>query len=162
MIVSNSSPIIILGKQARLELLKECFKRVIIPKTVYCEIKKRKDNEEAISLEKAIKDRWLVVEEIKTNEILLTDRIGQGEKEAISLAAKYKALLLMDDAVARGYASILGVEFNGTLFVILLAFVKGFISREEARKILERMILDGFYVSTQIYSRFLDLLNSIS
>jgi len=155
MIIANSSPIIILGKQGKLEFLKKCFGKVIIPKTVYIEIIKGKNSPETISLEDAIKNKWIIVEKV-TKNILVTDKIGQGEKEAISLASKYKKILLMDDDSARKYASILNVEVHGTLYVIYLAVVKGIINKEEAKNIVERMIVDGFYISIEIYSKFLD------
>lgn len=161
MIVANSSPIIILGKQGILDLLKKCFKNLIIPKSVHDEVMHKKGSPEAVALNKAINEKWVSVEKISVSPVLLTNRIGRGEKEAISLAAKHKKLLLIDDDSAKTYASILGVEAHGTFYVIYLACLKGSISKAEATQTLESMITDGFYVSTELYSKFLDLLNSL-
>src|SRR3989344_3381666 len=160
MIVADSSPIIILAKQGRLALLKGCFNKVIIPKSVHEEIMQKEDSPEAIDLNRAIKERWVVVEEAPVIPMLGTKIIGQGEKDAISLAAKHKAILLVDDDSAKKYASIFGVEAHGTFFAIYLACMKNLIKKEDAISILEGMIADGFYISSELYAKFFELLNS--
>ena len=161
MIVTNSSPIIVLGKQGRLQFLEKCFRRVIIPKAVYAEVLCKKESPEGIALEKAVKDKWVSVEAAEVSSLLRTGKLGLGEKEAISLAEKHKALLLIDDDSVKSYASMLGVEAHGTLFVVYLAYARGFISRADAKGMLDTAIANGFYISTEVYSKFVNLLNSI-
>lgn len=160
MIIADSSPIIILAKQGRLVLLKECFNKVIIPKSVHEEIMQKKDSPEVIDLNRAIKDKWIVVEEAPVIPMLGTKNIGQGEKDAISLASKHKSMLLVDDDSAKKYASIFGVEAHGTFFVIYLACMKNLIKKEDVADVLEGMIADGFYISSELYAKFFELLNS--
>ena len=157
MIVSDSSPIIMLGKQGRLELLKKCFNTVLIPKSVYEEVTKKPQTPESISLEKAIREKWIHVENAAISKVLETKNIGQAEKEAISLAEERKAKALIDDEVAKKFASLLKVEAHGTLYAVYLSYLKGIISKEDAKNILKTMIKDGFYISTEVYARFLEL-----
>ncbi len=89
-----------------LDLLKKCFKEVIIPKSVYEEIMRKKGSVELIAVEKAIKAKWVIIEKATVIQALNTKKIGDGEKEAISLAIKYKSLLIIDDDSAKKYASI--------------------------------------------------------
>jgi len=161
MIVSNASPVINLGKQGYLHLMKKCFRKLIIPKRVYNEIMQKKDGAEVIVLNKAIKEDWIIIKEIDVSSVLQTKNLGQGEKEAISLAAKYKSILLIDDDNAKKYASLLEVECHGTLYVIYLSVLRGFINKQQAKNIFESMIKDGFYVSTEIYVVFLEFLRKI-
>ena len=161
MIVSNSSPLIVLGKQGILSLLKRCFGKVLIPKSVYGEVSAKKDSPEAAALNKAIMEGWVAVENVVINRMLFTEKMGQGEKEAISLAAKHKTVLLIDDDSAKSYALVLGVEAHGTLYVIFLACSRKFITKEEATDILDGIIANGFYVSTELYSGFAALLKSL-
>lgn len=161
MIVSNSTPLINFGKQGRLDILKDCFKKIIIPKKVYEEITIKKDSIEAIDLKKAIEQKWVLVEESEVNNLLGTGNLEQGEKEAISLATKHKSILLIDDDSAKAYASLLGVGTHGSFYVLYLACVKKIIDKKEAKKIFERMISGGFYISTELYSRFLELLDPL-
>lgn len=161
MIVSNSSPLIVLGKQGILGLLKKCFGRVLIPKSVYDEVTGKKDSHEAAALGKAIGDGWVAVENVAINRLLLTEKMGRGEKEAISLAAKHKTALLVDDDSAKSYAAILGVEAHGALYVLFLACSRKFITKEEAIDIFDGMVANGFYISTELYLRFAALLKSL-
>ena len=161
MIVTNTSPIIALGRLGVLGLLAKCFKQVIIPEGVYQETTIRKGSPEAIALDKAVKEKWVVVESVTVNPFLLTDKLGSGEKEAISLAAKRKAMLLLDDDTAKAYASVLGVQAHGTLYVIYLSVLKNFVSQAAAIEILDAMIANGFYISTDVYSKFVSNINSL-
>jgi len=158
MTVSNSSPIIILGKQGRLNLLRTCFKKVIIPKRVYDEVTAKKGQPEVLALENAVREKWISVENVAINKSLDTEKIGLGEKEAISLALKRHALLLLDDDLAKAYAAISGVEAHGTLYVVYVSFMKKFITESEGMEMLKKMIADGFYISTDVYARFVELL----
>ena len=161
MIVSNSSPIIILAKQGMLDMLKKCFKEVIIPESVYEEIMHKSGTPEAIALNHAIKEKWISVQKVAVMVKLETKKIGQGEKEAISLAYKHKSLLLIDDDSAKKYASIFGVEFHGTFYVIYLACKRKLLDKSSAKEVLENMIADGFYISSEFYSRFISLLGTL-
>lgn len=161
MIVVNSSPIIILAKQGLLELINKCFKKAIIPQSVYEEVMYKSDTPEAIALSKAIEEKWISIEKVEIIPKLETKNIGQGEKEAISLAHKHNFMLIIDDDLSKKYASIFGVEAHGTFYVVYLACAKKIIDKTEARNILEGMITDGFYVSSEFYSRFIELLDSL-
>lgn len=160
MIVANSSPIIMLAKQGILELLKKCFGRVIIPQGVHEEISQKKGSPELMALEKAINDKWVVVEKINIIPALDTKSLGQGEKEAISLAAKHKSVLIIDDDTAKKYAAIFGIEAHGVFYVIYISFKRRFIDNTNALNALEGMIADGFYISNNVYRRFFELLKS--
>lgn len=161
MIVVNSSPLIALGKLGRLDLLMKCFSKTVVPKSVYDEVLLKKESAEAVALKKAVEEKWATVESSTISAILATKNIGQGEKEAISLAAKHKILLLIDDDTAKAYASTFGVEAHGTLYAIYLSCMKKIISKEEAGNFVKAMMEAGFYVSTEVYARFFELLNSL-
>lgn len=159
MIVSNASPLIVLGKVGQLQLLKACFERIIIPPAVVEEVLAQAESAEALALRQGIADGWILTEKVKP--LLRTAVMGKGETEAISLAAKKKYRLLLDDDTAKAYATLSGVEAHGMLYVLLLAVKKKKISRDEAKDILQQMILSGFYISTEIYARFVDLLDKL-
>lgn len=149
-----------LAKQEMLDILRKCFKKVIIPKSVYEEISQKKGGPEFIALEKAIKDKWIFVEKVSVISALDTKNLGQGEKEAISLAVKHKSMLIIDDDAAKMYARIFGVEAHGSLYVIYLALKRKFIDSKDAMNALEGMIRNGFYISNDVYRRFFELLKS--
>ena len=161
MIVSNATPIINFGKAGVLDILKECFINILIPRAVYNEIMEKKENSECVALRKAIDEGWINIEDNEINPLLKTNNLGKGEKEAISLAINKKALLLIDDDSAKSYASVLGVEAHGSFYVLYLACVKKIIDKNKAKEIFEGVIREGFYISTDVYSTFLKLLEEI-
>ena len=160
MIVSNSSPIIMLTKQGMLDIMRKCFGKVIIPKSVYDEVAQKEGSPELIALDKAIRDRWIAVEKVMVASALETKKLGKGEKEAISLAVKHKCTLIIDDDSAKAYASIFGIDAHGTLYVLYLAYKKKIIDHDNAMNAMEGMAVGGFYISNDVYTRFFDLLNS--
>lgn len=162
MIVSNSSPIISLGKRGYLFLLKKCFNKVIIPEEVYKEIIIKINSVEANALKKAIKERWLHVEKVEIIDFLKNVNIENGEKEAISLAYKYKNRVLLDDDSAKSFALMLNLDAHGTLFVIHFAYLMKYITKDQAKEVIDLMIKDGFYISTDVYSIFINLLEQNS
>ena len=70
-------------------------------------------------------------------------------------------LLLIDDDNGKKYASILDIESHRTIFVVFLSVLKKFINKEKAKKLFEDMVKEGFYVSTELYAEFLNLLERI-
>ena len=161
MIVVNSSPIINFAQQGRLDILQKCFKKVIIPVSVYDEIMQKSESPESIALNKAISEKWILVKKTSVMGKLETKNIGQGEKEAISLAYKHKTMLVIDDDSAKKYASIFGVKPHGSLFVSYLACVKKLIDKKKAIRLLEGMIAEGFYISLELHAKFITLLDSL-
>ncbi len=158
-VVSNSSPLIYLAKAGKLELLKRLFTIVLIPEAVYAEVVVRgieKSQPEAVSVRRAVEAGWLRVEKSKPLAKLLeiSGEIHAGETEAISLAKKINAgLLLVDDAAARSIAEGYGLKVHGTVFVLLLALQKKLLDKQEAKKTLNAFVSKGFRLAPEIYAR---------
>ena len=103
-----------LFKINRLELVKKHFEAeyVVIPNAVFEELSKTEFFAELIqfiAVDEYYVDekRWILVKkaEIEIDE----EKLGNGEKEAISLAKKHNALLLIDDRSARSVAKREGI-----------------------------------------------------
>jgi len=144
-----------------MHLLRELFQTVLIPKSVYEEVVvegKRKSFVDAEIVERAIRDGWIKV--VKVQSKIEFDEIERGEAEAIELALR-ELDLLVDDSTARTIASSLGVKPIGTLRVLYLAVMNGLISKDNAKKILNLMIKEGFRISIEVYSRFLEELEKL-
>ena len=107
------------------------------------------------------KYKLIIVEDVEVHPILKTQNLGQGEKEAISLAVKHRSPLIIDDDSAKKYASIFGIEAHGTLYIIYLACRKKLIEKDDSINDLRDMIKDGFYISAEVYNRFLELLENL-
>ena len=94
--ICNATPIILLAKLNKLELLKKLFNKIIIPEAVKKEVVIHgKPGYEIIS--KAIDNEWIKIENPKNN---LDLGIGKGENAAINLAKEKNDKLIIDDAFA--------------------------------------------------------------
>lgn len=156
MIISNTSPLIYLSKIGKLEILKRLFSKVIIPKQVYDEIMKgKKENYvDAFSIEHAINYKWIVVKDIVIKNTIF--EIHEGELAVIELAKKLKPeMVLLDDRTARTISEGLGFNTKGTLYVLLKAFKKKFISKKELIDLINQLVYSGFRISQEVYIRVL-------
>lgn len=83
LIVSNTSPIIILAKTNKLSLLKNVFEKICIPQSVYDEINIKKD---AVS-KQVKKAEYIKIVKVKNSELLqnLYTLVDKGEAEVITL-----------------------------------------------------------------------------
>ena len=160
MVIVNSSPIITLGKISKLELLRKLFDIVIISEQVYKEIRSKPYNEETIAIKKAVEDdKWIKVQK----SIELKVNLGIGEASSLSLASKLKQPLIIDDRKAVFVANTLGIECHGTLFIVLLALKRKIIkSKKEAIDIVNQLIGNNLYLSSDALSEFYVLLNKVN
>jgi len=162
MIISNSSPLIYLAKLRKLTLLKILFKEIIVPSEVYEEVVtlgKAGSFSDAFGVEQAKNEGWLVVENISLKKEIeaMAAEIDFGEAAVIALAKKRVAkLLLIDDASARTIAESFGFKVKGTLFVLLRAYKKKIIVKEEVKRLVGQLIREGFRISQELYVQVLE------
>ncbi|MBM3153078.1 MAG: hypothetical protein FJZ96_12905 [Chloroflexi bacterium] len=83
-----------------------------------------------------------------------TENIDAGEAEAISLALQLDASwFLTDDARARRFAEILGLEVHGSIGLLLWNTVVGNVEDEaQALKLLDDLALSSLWVSERVLS----------
>jgi uncharacterized protein len=150
-IVSDAGPLIVLLQTDVLSILKELFETVNVPIAVYDEITV-KEQEKALFL----KMDWIKPVKIKKDNdyVLLEELVDRGEAEAIILAKNLKSPLLVDDAKARKYARLLGVEVMGTLGLLKLAKTRGVIPSVKA--IINDMLSNGYYIDSKLIARLLE------
>ena len=162
MIISNSSPLILLAKMNKLELLKKLYREVSIPKEVHKEVilmGKQEGYADAFLIEKAIND-FIVVKDLKEKHeeeaTKLHKIIGSGETGAIILAIKEKAdLLLIDNLEPRKIAETQNIKCRSTPGILLEAYKKGIISHEEYTNSI-KLLSKIAWLSGDIVAHFLD------
>ncbi len=119
--VVNASPLILLGKIARLSLLAELAERVVIPHEVALEIEAGPVTDPA--------RQWLAVEgrrfaappDAFDLRVVAWD-LGAGETAVISRAlGRPNSVCILDDRAARDCAHLFGARVKGTVGVLLLA-----------------------------------------
>ena len=163
MIISNSSPLILLAKIVKLSILEELYSKVLIPYEVYKEViveGKKENYSDAALVEKCINEFIFVKhleQEHKKEAEKLKEIIGLGESEAIELCLQEKSkLLLMDNLEPRKIAKSMGLECisaPGLLLEALKAKILPFNEYESGIKELSKYA----WLSGDIVAHFLEI-----
>jgi len=149
--ISNSTPLILLAKIARLEMLKKLFGYIIITNDVKEEVL-IEDKSGYFQINEAIKNGWIKIENPKRNVEL---GLGKGENSAINLAKEKNDKLIIDDAFAVKAAKGLNIEFIRTTTVVFIAVEKGIINKKEAVSIINNLIENEYYIAPKYYAEIL-------
>ena len=139
--ICNSTPLILLSKINKLELLKELFNTITIPESVKEEI--LIENKPGYSIiKKAIEDKWIIVESPKEK---LDINLGKGETNSIFLAKEKKETLILDDAYAIKATKVYGVNTIRTTTIIFMALKRKIINSKEAINLFYHCISSCVY-----------------
>jgi predicted nucleic acid-binding protein len=124
-VVSDTSPLHYLILCQVETILPQLFDRVLIPPTVFSELRQPNTPSLVRSWADAL-PAWVTVQ--APSSLDLTLNLDKGEAEAICLAREIKAAaILMDDAKGRGAAARYGLVVTGTLGLIEAAADRGLI-----------------------------------
>lgn len=164
-VISDASPLIWLAKVGKITLLKDLFGEVIIPQEVYTEAVEKGLQygfTDAQTIKECISEGWIKLYELNSkNQVLLqkisgyASEIHLGEAQAIVLARELKLLLLMDESAGRAFAQAWGLKVKGTIYVIISALRKGFISETEAKETVLTMVTKGFRLEPTLLARLI-------
>ena len=146
-VILNSTPLIILSKIGELEILKNSYVEIIIPRAVFEEVTRKND----LAKEKILNSEWIKILEVqdKSDRKIYQAKLHDGEVEVMMLAKEISAdLLIIDDNAAKKTAKFLGFKVTGTLGILIKAKAEKIIS--EVRPILEKMLAEKFYISDKI------------
>ncbi|HUT34087.1 MAG TPA: DUF3368 domain-containing protein [Planctomycetota bacterium] len=154
-VIADAGPLIALARTGRLSLLPDLFDRVWIPEAVRDELETCSDRPGAKALKEAIGPRgWLKVARVSAGACP-EPALGQGEWEAIALATRESALLLIDERPGRRAAKAAGVEVIGTGTVLLLAKSRGIVPR--VSPILDELINADYRLSAALVRHLKEL-----
>jgi predicted nucleic acid-binding protein len=153
-VISNTSPLLNLAIIDQLDLLRQQFGEILIPKAVLEELRVEEILPGSDHLREALVAGWLQVREVNNPSLvqLLQRDLDRGEAEAIALALLLDADWIILDG--RRIAKSFGLQVTGILGVVIRASRNGQISslplvinqlREEA----------GFHIAQNLLSQIL-------
>ena len=152
--VIDSSPLIVLGKVRRLDLLSTLYRDIVMPPAVVDEVLAKSSLVSADLREFVERSEIRAVQDVRLVQTLIVD-LGRGEAEAIAVTAEIgEALLVMDDFDGRRVARALGLQVTGVLGVLVEAKYRGVVSG--VRPILEAVSGEGFWLSESLRRTVLD------
>ena len=153
-VVSNATPLIALSRIRRFHLLRDLFSEVTIPSAVYEEVVNAgKGRAGGPEVEKA---QWVIHHQVKNKDLVAFLRISldAGEAETIALAKEINAdLVLLDDNDGRNVAGSVGINFTGTIG-LLLRYYQG--QRADFKEAMDELLGQGFRLSKTEYQKILE------
>lgn len=127
-VVSNTSPLLYLHQLGSIDLLPALYGQVLVPASVVEEL--AAGRAAGHDVPNVADLPWARVVSSPTLALLaLATDLGKGEAEAIAIAHERRALLILDDGLARRHARVVGVTLTGTLGVLVRAKTAGHITR---------------------------------
>ena len=161
--VSNASPLIYLAKIGLLGYLRDFYEDVQIPLEVKEETVDqgmKRGYSDAFVIKTAIEEGWIKIEHLSEDNAKRAKiyaeatRIHVGEAQAIFLAIqKGEKEILVDETMARDAARQFGLTPHGTIYIIMRICNSGFITKEQAKGLLDLLIEKNFHVSARVYKK---------
>jgi uncharacterized protein len=154
-VIINTSPMQYLYQTNLLSLLPKLYDRIIVPQSVVDEL------EVGLSLGVALPNinslNWVSIQQARSQQILpLVTELGAGEREVLALGVEITdSLLVLDDALGRSYANLLGLQLTGTLGIILKGKQQGYLP--EIAPILDQLNALQFRLSSSTRDAVLKL-----
>jgi predicted nucleic acid-binding protein len=135
-----------------LDVLKNIFSLVYIPKKVYEEV--------VIDEQIILDDDYFMVKEINDKKLykLLFKSLDEGESEAIVLAKEMELSLIIDEKKGRKIASNLGINIFGFIGLLILNYKKGLLTKEDTLDLFYKAKEQGFRVGMRLENEFLALI----
>jgi len=155
-VVCNASPLIILGRIDRLELLPALFGVVQVSSEVYQEVVTSGAGRPAATVTKAAK--WIQVHPpMGPSDLAIwrgQARLGLGELATIALAKVLTAdWVILDERAARQLAASHNLRVIGCVGILELAYRRKFIP--DLRTAYARLLAEGVYIAPSILNRSL-------
>jgi uncharacterized protein len=154
-IICNTSPLQYLHQLGLLHLLSDLTGGIVIPSAVARELSAGRAH--GVDLPVLDELEWITIRTpVSAPVIPLVVDLGAGETEVLALALESgNAEVLLDDALARRVAAMLGLAFRGTLGLLLDAKRAHLVTT--VAPLLDRLKLLGFHLSRDTQSNVLEL-----
>ncbi len=169
--IINASPLIIFGKLNKISILVDVYNNIKITNKVYEEVvlkgidqnasdafivKQHIDNKEikVLNLDKKFLDV------AKRIEVVYNIDVGEAETIALALQLNQKEIII-DEASAREAAKSFGVRPIGSLRILLIAYQKNLIRKEEINGLITSMQDSKYRFSPKVLIEFWELLKKL-
>jgi predicted nucleic acid-binding protein len=146
--VVNSSPLILLGRISRLDLLPALADEVLVPRTVLQELAV-KSGQDWLATTVSSHPGLVVVDDFPISDAVRKWNLGAGESAVIAFClANPGHRAVLDDLRGRHCAQALGIPLIGTLGVLVAARRQGLIP--QARPLIAAIRGAGYYIEDKL------------
>lgn len=161
-VVSDTTPVISLIKNEKLDLLKNLFGEILIPEAVFRELTTNNlFSDEAEIVRNCEFLKIVSVQNKKSLEVLQKiTGLDDGESESIIIVDEQKSdLLIMDERKGRKVAEKMGITLTGTVGILIQAFNEKMISADDVKLCLQNMRNQNIRISESLVEKALARLN---
>ncbi len=153
--IVDASPLILLGKIGRLDLLRVGGPEVVVPGTVLDEVGRHGTDE--AEFQEIVLASWIrVAPSARIPAAVQAWDLGAGESAVLALALDDRDCeVILDDRDAKRCAQTLGISARGTLGLVLLSKQLGEVP--QARPLVEQLKHNGLYLTEQVINHALAL-----
>ena len=156
LLVVNASPLILLGKIGRLEILPQLATELHVPGSVATEVRAGPESDPARKWLAKEGERYVANESINVDLRVLSWGLGAGESAVISDALSLRSsVALLDDRAARNCAKVFQIPCIGTAGVLLKAKRLGLVPLVGPE--LERLTSEGSFLHPKVRKEVLRL-----
>lgn len=162
MLVFDATPLIYLAKSGKLKRLEKFKEEKIIPKEVYEEVViegKRIGESDAQVIEKEIEKGTFEVKRVEKGKfykkLSKVPNLSKADKKVLALAYKESGKAILDEDYARSVAELEGIKNRGSIYLLFRLLKQGEINVEEVKRTVNKMVEEGWYCSTDLYSQIL-------
>jgi predicted nucleic acid-binding protein len=146
--VVNASPLIILGKISKIDLLVNLADTLVVPKAVAKEVSQGGSNDPA-KIWLAQEGSDFVRETPTLSTVIANWDLGEGESHVLNWTLAYNDYeAILDDLAARRCAKTLSIPVRGTLGVLLLAKKTGLVP--EIAPLLSSLSVAGLHIAPNL------------
>ncbi|MFC7138509.1 DUF3368 domain-containing protein [Halosimplex aquaticum] len=167
--VFDATPLIYLAKVDALDLADQHEERCLVPAPVYEEVVEagvEAGYPDARRIEAAIDADTFDV--VSVDETPLRSRLegnpnlSDADSAVLACAARRGGIAVMDETAGRTAASVEEIPTRGTVYLVLSLVRHGVITADEARDVIDAMVEEGWYCSTDMYAKICSKLDSLA
>lgn len=169
--ISNASPLILFARINKIELLAGLYKKIIIPDEVYQEVVVRAKNAgypDAAIISLFVEKGSIIVRPLgqtaisKANQLVIAySSLDLGEAHTIALALQEQEKnALIDETTARKVAYLHGIQPRGSIGILVEAYQKEHITKQEAVFLLQALLQAGLRVGGDVVGRFYEMIRN--
>ena len=127
-VICNTSPLQYLHQIGQLDLLPKLVEAIIVPTAVVDELAEGRRQSVDVPTPQTLP--WIDVRAPSSRQVVrLVADLGPGETEVLLLALESAdPVVILDDALARQHAEVLGIRLTGTLGILLDAKQRGLVA----------------------------------
>jgi predicted nucleic acid-binding protein len=168
-LVFDATTLIHLGKIDLLVHFKDLDHELLLPLSIYEEVVlkgKQKGVLDAMRTEELVSSGIIKIIDVKKGEmherLSGNGSLSRSDLDVLELAHSRSGIAIMDESYGRAVCDIENIKHKGTIWVLGQFLISGYITKEEAREDLDRLIEEGWHCSTQFYSKALGMINGRS